>query len=167
MSFHVIVGAGPVGSATARLLAARRCPTLLLELDLEAPALDRALGVSMPPLSGFSQQVFRRLHEPGAPWNVVRPSDNLSLLLEGRIRTPGILHGGAVAAALASLASSFRVIVAHLPVIDEVVEQPVFDAVTEALILAVAREQESEASALLVQRFAKKPLADVIVGPLE
>lgn len=159
-----------VASQLAHLLAERKCPTLLAECDFEAPALDRQLALAMPPLTGFSQQVFRRMHKThaaeSAPWTVLRYASHLSVLLEGRVRTPGVVNALPFTEAFDAFRQEYRVVLAHLPSAADELGAKIASPVVNTLVMVAEAGSEREAELLLRQHFAGKQ-THVLVRPRE
>ncbi len=105
-----------VAAMLALSLAHRGARVLLVEADFDRPELHETLAISAPHGAGFSQQL--RNHGPGAspqPWAVVRCSPSLHVLVEGRLRSPGMLASGAFEGALQHLKEHHHVVVVHAP----------------------------------------------------
>lgn len=154
----------------ARVLAQRQVKEIaLVETDFQDPALERALGVRMPPMTGFSQQIFRRtLEGPGAPWTVLRGAPRLSILLEGRIRTPGMAHTIQLVEAFQALRRQFRLTVVHGPSAAAGVEARVLDAASDVIVMVVPAGDpgaRAEAEALAREGFALKERCLVLAMP--
>jgi Mrp family chromosome partitioning ATPase len=114
---------GSPGSSRAKLaaslalsLAQNGARVLLVEADFDQPELHDALDVSAPPGAGFSQQLRgRRPDGQAAPWVVVRCSAHLHALVEGRMRSPGMLTSGAFDTAIQELRGQHHVVILHAP----------------------------------------------------
>lgn len=129
---------GQAACALARLLAERQAKeVLLIETDFSSPVLEPLVGLHMPPLTGFSQQIFRRVTDGAdAPWTVVRAAQKLSVLLEGRIRTPGMAQTVQFVDAFSVLRRRYPVIIAHGPAVGSSVEVRALAAVVDHMVLA-------------------------------
>lgn len=120
------------------LAASQGVRVLLVEADFDEPAVGREMQMEVPPLMGFSQQIHRRTSSRFTePWKVIRCADNLGVLAEGRVRTPGMLYSEQFSSALASLREQYDVIIAHGPIIGNTVNTRALDAVTDGIVLAV------------------------------
>gem|GEM_PF-6510146 len=105
-----------VAASLALSLAQNGASVLLVEADFDRPELHEALQVSAPAGAGFSQQLRgRRADGQGTPWVVVRCSPNLQVLVEGRMRSPGMLTSGAFHAAVEELRGQHHVLLLHAP----------------------------------------------------
>jgi Mrp family chromosome partitioning ATPase len=105
-----------IAASLALSLAQNGTRVLLVEADFDQPALHEALAVSAPPGAGFSQQLRgRRPGGQAASWVVVRCSTNLQALVEGRMRSPGILTSGAFDTAVQELRGQYHVVILHAP----------------------------------------------------
>jgi Mrp family chromosome partitioning ATPase len=105
-----------IAASLAFSLAHNGASVLLVEADFDRPELHDALEISAPPGAGFSQQLRgRRPDGQAAPWVVVRCSPNLQVLVEGRMRSPGMLTSGAFHAAIQELRGQHHVVILHAP----------------------------------------------------
>jgi Mrp family chromosome partitioning ATPase len=105
-----------VAASLAFSLAQNGARVLLVEADFDQPELHDALEISAPPGAGLSQQLRgRRSDRQAAPWVVVRCSANLQALVEGRMRSPGILTSGAFDIAIQELRGQHHVVILHAP----------------------------------------------------
>jgi Mrp family chromosome partitioning ATPase len=105
-----------IAASLALSLAQNGARVLLVEADFDQPELHEALSISAPPGAGFSQQLRgRRPDGQAAPWVVVRCSANLQALVEGRMRSPGILTSGAFDTAVQELRGQYHVVILHAP----------------------------------------------------
>ena len=139
---------------------------LLLELDFEFPSVDRVMNVDMPPRAGFSQQVHARSGD-GAhpPWAVVRCTPHLSVLAEGRMRTPGVLHARQLAGAVDALRRHFDVIVAHGPTCDVEADKRALSEVVDGVVyVASAGDSDARAVARASARFDRRQLLAVVAA---
>jgi Mrp family chromosome partitioning ATPase len=141
---------------------------LLLELDLEFPSIDRVMRIDMPPRAGFSQQVHSLLRAGSearsqAPWTVVRCTRHLSVLAEGRVRTPGMLQAQPIGSAVASLRHHFDIIVADGPTCEIDADRRSFgDAVDGVLFVAPSSAADEQAVAIAAQHFGEQQLLAVV-----
>jgi Mrp family chromosome partitioning ATPase len=114
---------GSPGSSRAKIaitlafsLAQNGVRVLLVEADFDRPELHDVLEVSAPPGAGFSQQLRgRRADGHAAPWVVLRCSPQLQMLVEGRMRSPGMLTSGAFHTAIQELRGEHHVVILHAP----------------------------------------------------
>jgi Mrp family chromosome partitioning ATPase len=168
--FVVGVTSGPDHRQLKSRLAARlawllaqseRARILLLELDLNHPSVDGVMQLAMPPGAGFSQQVQAQLHEDGpAPWTVVRCTPHLSVLAEGRLRTPSVAYFPQFPAALASLRRHYDVIVAAGPAIGNSTDASGISDLVDGIVFAVPIGlSDPKAVATASQWFSKPVLA--------
>jgi Mrp family chromosome partitioning ATPase len=121
LTVTVTGAAGDVRAHTAAALslslAESGAKVLLIEADFDRPELHQTLPVTPPPGAGFSQQL-RSQRKPGQPWTVVRCTPNLQVLVEGRMRSPGLLTSGAFEGAIRELKDQHHVVVIHAPPLD-------------------------------------------------
>lgn len=93
---------------------------LLVEGDLDAPALHKVLHISLPRGFGFSEQLERlATNENGTSISVLSLSANLHALVEGKLGTPALFDSTGFVAALEQLREEHDVIVIDGPVVDE------------------------------------------------
>jgi Mrp family chromosome partitioning ATPase len=154
-----------LAAQVAQLLArSQQARVLLLELDFHFASVDRMMRVEMPPRSGFSQQLHTRLMAgERTAFTVVRCTPHLSVLGEGRVRTPGMLHAYPVESALVALRRHFDIIVADGPTCEIEADRRVFsDVVDGVLFVAPAHASDSAALALATPRFDKGRLLAVV-----
>jgi Mrp family chromosome partitioning ATPase len=89
---------------------------LLVEADFDSPGLHHALAFTTPPGAGFSQQLMaRRQAKQPEPWVVMRCSDNLQVLAEGRFRSPGLVASREFEHAIQELREQHHVVIIHAP----------------------------------------------------
>jgi hypothetical protein len=140
---------------------------LLLELDFAHPELDLVMHLDVPPLSGFSQQLQRRLHEGRpAPYLVLRCTPHLSVLPEGRVRTPGVVYSNEFSSALAQLRRHFDVIVANGPTIGHGVEARALDDLADGIVFATSMSTGADqALTTASQRFRNRRLMAAVTMP--
>ncbi|MDB4990651.1 MAG: hypothetical protein JWN04_5829 [Myxococcaceae bacterium] len=137
---------------------------LLVECDFDRPAVDRAMQLETPALAGFSQQMHARMRSAEAlPWTVLRCTPTLSVLPEGRLRTPGMLYSTQFRPALAVLRKHYDIIVADGPAVGQPVESSAFESVVDGIVFASAAT-EPQVRALSKQWFRKKQLLAAISG---
>lgn len=153
-------------AAQVALLLARsgQARVLLLELDFHFASVDRMMRIEMPPRSGFSQQLHTRLMAgERTAFTVVRCTPQLSVLGEGRVRTPGMLHAYPVESAVLALRRHYDIIVADGPTCEIEADRRVFgDASDGLLFVAPAHASDSAALALATPRFEKGRLLAVV-----
>jgi polysaccharide biosynthesis transport protein len=88
---------------------------LLVEADFDEPNVHRLFSLQTPAFQGFSQQLYRRLTTgERTPWYVAR-CGRLSVLAEGRVRTPGFSASLQFASALAELRGYYDLILIDGP----------------------------------------------------
>jgi Mrp family chromosome partitioning ATPase len=93
---------------------------LLMEADLDAPALSKVLRVNIPRGFGFSEQL-ERLSEGGIDESgvtLLRINANLHALVEGRTGTPALFDSPQFVATLEQQRTEHDVIVIDSPVVD-------------------------------------------------
>lgn len=117
-------------------LAQSGARVLLLEGDFDRPELHQALAVQAPPGAGFSQQLMARRHAPQPrPWVVVRCIPNLNVLVEGRLRSPGVLASPEFARAVHDLLDQHHVLIIHSPLADKRTELSTLGSMTQAVVI--------------------------------
>jgi Mrp family chromosome partitioning ATPase len=124
-----------VAAALALALAANGAKVLLVEADFDRPELHQTLPVATPPGAGFSQQL-RGQRQEGQPWTVVRCTPNLQVLVEGRMRSPGLLTSGAFEGAIRELKDQFHVVVIHAPPLSRPGDLRPLEDVAQAAVVA-------------------------------
>ena len=135
-----VTGAGgdiraQIAAALSFSLAASGAKVLLVEAEFDRPELHRTLPVTPPPGAGFSQQL-RAQRQPGQPWAVVRCTPNLQVLVEGRMRSPGLLTSRAFHGAIQELRDQLHVVVIHAPPLDRPGDLRPLADVGQATVLA-------------------------------
>lgn len=129
---------------------------LLLESDFDRPQIDRVMEVDAPPLAGFSQQLHARmLPHASNIWTVVRCTPTLSVLPEGRMRTPGMLYSQQLLPAVASLRRHFDIIVVDGPSVGHKSDVRAFESISDGIVF-VSEDTTPEAIELADQWFRKK-----------
>jgi Mrp family chromosome partitioning ATPase len=151
------------------LSAERNARILLVEADFETPAVDRVAQVVMPPLCGFTQQMYLRSEaEQSAPWNVVRYSSSLSVLAEGRLRTPGLLKPELLIATLSELRKSYDIIVADAPVARRSADVRLIERFADGILFAVSDPAiVAETIPSLSKWFGNKELVSIVLPETE
>lgn len=124
-----------IASALSLSLAGSGAKVLLIEADFDRPELHQTLPVTPPPGAGFSQQL-RSQRGPGQPWTVVRCAPNLQVLVEGRMRSPGLLTSGAFEGAIRELKDQHHVVVIHAPPLDRPGDLRPLAEVAQAAVVA-------------------------------
>jgi Mrp family chromosome partitioning ATPase len=135
---------------------------LLVEVDLNHPSIDGVMRIVMPPGAGFSLQLQGQLDKVDRvpPWTVVRCTPQLSVLAEGRLRTPSMAYYPHFPAALASLRPHYDVIVAHGPAIENAQTASAFEDLVDGIVFAVPPDMsESDAQAAGSKWFKSPVLA--------
>ncbi|HKP63500.1 MAG TPA: hypothetical protein VJV78_42485 [Polyangiales bacterium] len=111
---------------------------LLLEADFDDPSVHRVMRLDTPPFKGFSQQLYQRMTSAERPpWSVARCSPCLSVLAEGRVRTPGLVHTAQFSTALAELRRHHDIIVVDGPAADSDSDTRALDGVADGVVFAV------------------------------
>ncbi len=122
--------------ALAFALAQSGARVLLVEADFDRPELHQALAINAPPGAGFSQQLMGRHHDQQPrPWAVVRCTPNLNALVEGRLRSPGLLASHEFERALQELRDQHHVLIVHAPLADRRTELWTLGGITQAVVV--------------------------------
>jgi Mrp family chromosome partitioning ATPase len=130
---------GQVAAALAVALAHGGARVLLVEADFDHPELHQALGISAPPGAGFSQQLRGRSPErPQQSWTVTRCAQNLNVLVEGRLRSPGQLAPGILKSSLEELGGQHDVVIIHAAPLDKASDLRQLAPLTQGVVLAQA-----------------------------
>jgi Mrp family chromosome partitioning ATPase len=134
-----------VAAALAFSLAQSGAKVLLAEADFDRPALHQALAVNAPPGAGFSQQLrgHRSDSEPSKPWAVLRCTPNLHALVEGRMRSPGLLTSGLLEGAIQELRGHHHVVILHAPSLDKPSDLRPLSSLAQAVVVANAGQPPS------------------------
>jgi Mrp family chromosome partitioning ATPase len=129
-----------VAAALAFSLTQRGARVLLAEGDFDGPELHQVLDISPPPGSGFSQQLgARRQGGQLRPWTVVRCAPQLHVLVEGRMRSPGMLASGEFERAMLELREQHDVVVVHAPPQERGSDLPTLRGLAQGVLLAPAK----------------------------
>jgi hypothetical protein len=125
------------------LAAPGRARVLLVEGDFDEPALHDVLRLKPPPFEGFSQQLNRRMLAGATPlpWTVLRCAPGLNALVEGRVRTPGLLDSSAFALALEEQRQHYDIIIADGPPMNGSDGRCSMDGLTDGVVVAVAASE--------------------------
>ncbi len=111
---------------------------LLLEADFDDPGVHRVMRLDTPAFKGFSQQLYARITSgERAPWSVARCAPCLSVLPEGRIRTPGLVHTSQFSTALSELRRYYDIIVVDGPAAHSATDTRALDGVADGIVFAV------------------------------
>jgi Mrp family chromosome partitioning ATPase len=130
---------GQVAAALAVALAHGGARVLLVEADFDHPELHQALGISAPPGAGFSQQLRERSPERRQQsWTVTRCAQNLNVLVEGRLRSPGQLAPGILKSSLEELGGQHDVVIIHAAPLDKASDLRQLAPLTQGVVLAQA-----------------------------
>jgi Mrp family chromosome partitioning ATPase len=152
LSRHLRVAVtGSAGLAKAQMagalsvaLAQAGARVLLVEADFDTPQVHQVLAISAPSGAGFSQQIIaRRQDQHSRPWTVVRCSQTLQVLAEGRLRSPGMLASEEFERAILQLCEQHHVLVMHAPSLDKGPDLRAVDALAHAAVLVSAKELPS------------------------
>lgn len=120
------------------LLAESPARVLVMETNFDFPAVHRVLGIDMPRLAGFSQQVHARIRSgERAPWKVVRCTANLDVLAEGFMRSPGVAFSREFSEAVSELRRGYDFIVADGPTASAGADCKPLNAFADGLVVAV------------------------------
>lgn len=129
-----------VAAALAFSLTQRGARVLLAEGDFDGPELHQVLDISPPPGSGFSQQLgARRQGGQLRPWTVVRCAPQLHVLVEGRMRSPGMLASGEFERAMLELREQHDVVVVHAPPQERGSDLPTLRGLAQAVLVTPAK----------------------------
>jgi Mrp family chromosome partitioning ATPase len=136
--------------------------TLLLEGDLQRPAVHRLMHVEMPLSAGFSQQLHDRVNTGGkAQWTVVSCAKTLHVLAEGVMRAPGLVLSTQFEQSVSELRGFYDFIVIDGPLTSGEVDCRAIDAVVDGVILVCPKaNQAALAHALLL--FSEKRFTTVV-----
>jgi Mrp family chromosome partitioning ATPase len=149
-------GKAELAAALAFALAHAGARVLLIEADFDHPQIHQALAIEAPSGGGFSQQIMARRNAlRPRPWVVVRCSQNLQVLAEGRLRSPGLLGSEDFQQAVRELGGAHQVIVIHAPALDSTTDLRPIDVLAQAAVIARSREP------VRIQ-FGNNPLRDVM-----
>jgi Mrp family chromosome partitioning ATPase len=133
-----------VATALAVSLAHSGARVLLVEADFDQPELHQVLGVSAPPGAGFSQQLRSRSPDRRhQPWTVTRCTENLNVLVEGRLRAPGQLAPGVLKNALEELRGQHDVLIIHAAPLDKASDVRQLAPFTQGVVLAQSPQPPS------------------------
>jgi Mrp family chromosome partitioning ATPase len=126
-----------VAAALAYSLALSGARVLVVEADFDRPALHQALAVNAPPGAGFSQQLRGHRNDGQAkPWTVLRCVPNLHALVEGRMRSPGLLTSGLLEGAIQELRGHHHVVIMHAPPLNKPSELRPLGTLAQAVVVA-------------------------------
>jgi len=130
-------GRSQVAAALAFALAHSGARVLVVEADFDLPALHLALAVNAPPGAGFSQQLrgHRNDGQQPKPWEVLRCTANLHALVEGRMRSPGLLTSGLLEGAIHELRGHHHVVILHAPPLNKPSELRPLGALAQAVVV--------------------------------
>lgn len=177
----LVVGVTGVGDPEARtrlasqlaatLAESDRARVLLVEADLERPALAARLGLAIAPGAGFSAQMRRRADGArAAAWRLVGCGPSLHVLCEGTDddRWPGALQSRELAVAIDELRRRYHMVVVAGPGLvddDATVLEPLCD-----VLLVVAQADRARAAELrrAVRTLGdRRPLGPVLIDVRE
>lgn len=146
--FVVGVTSGPDGTSDKSCIAAQlaslvagpgRARVLLLEANFDRPAVHKLMRIDMPFSQGFSEQMRRRMTPANKkPWVLFRCAQNLHVLAEGLVRSPGLLSSVQFGEAIAELRGYYDVIVADGPIAESTIDTVAFDALMDGIVLVGA-----------------------------
>jgi Mrp family chromosome partitioning ATPase len=134
---------------------------LLLEADFQWPNLHRCMGVEMPMAMGFSQQLRGRTPAKTDAWTVVECSPTLHVLVEGIMRSPGIILSVRFEEALASLRTYYDFIVLNGPDTSATVECRAMTNVTDGAAIVAPVEGSVELPGA-IELFANQRLSTIV-----
>lgn len=147
------------------LASERNARVLLIEADFEAPAVDRVTQVTVPPLRGFTQQMYLRGEaEQSEPWSVVQWSPSLSVLAEGRLRTPGLPKPDRLISATRELRKNYDIIVADAPVALRSADMRLIERFTDGVVFVTGDASLiAETAPSLNKWFGNKELVSIVL----
>lgn len=129
-------GRSQVAAALAYSLAQSGARVLVVEADFDRPALHQAMALSAPPGAGFSQQLRgHRSDGQAKPWAVLRCAPNLHALVEGRMRSPGLLTSGLLEGAIQELRGHHHVVIMHVPPLNKPSELRPLGTLVQAVVV--------------------------------
>lgn len=155
------------GQLAWALAQSQQVEVLLLEADFDQPAVHMVMDVAMPPLAGFSQQIHQVLQANSTkPWTVVRRTASLSVLAEGRMRTPGMVYSAHFAAAISDLRNAYDIIVVSGPAAGLGAEVQAFNDVVDGVVFVLTPgEDVATMSKTAAQLFRNKRFVTVVPPP--
>jgi len=99
------------------LSEAKHPRVLLMESDFQFPQVQKWLGLDVPLVAGFSQQLRGRMDSARiGRWHVIECKPSLHVLAEGIMRTPGLLLSNLFEKATRELRTYYDVIVIDAPI---------------------------------------------------
>lgn len=134
----------PAGASLAEVaveLAARLAPVVgggvaLVETDFERPRLRQLFGFEVPFGKGLSEQLHASVRAPGsAPWAVLDAELGFHLLVEGRIRSPGLLWSQGFPEIVKVIGSKYRLVLLVAPSHLTSVDRQALDDVCDDVIV--------------------------------
>ena len=171
--FVVMITSAPAARAakseTAAKLAlalseAGNARILLVEGDFDRPSVHRMLGVDVPSVAGFSQQMHERLHGTvRRAWTIVECLATLHVLAEGRVRSPGLLNTFEFESAVRELARHYELVVIDAPPISMTTDMLALEDVVDGVILVDQAGARASARDQLLF-FRDKPFRTVTVS---
>jgi Mrp family chromosome partitioning ATPase len=112
---------------------------LLMESNFDRPNVHRLMKIDMPFSQGFSEQMRKRMSPASrAPWVLFRCAQNLHVLAEGLVRSPGMLSSVQFGEALAELRGHYDIIVADGPAAASSIDTCAFDDLMDGIVLVGA-----------------------------
>jgi Mrp family chromosome partitioning ATPase len=135
-------GKARVAGALAVALSQSGARVLLVEADFDQPQVHQVMALAAPSGAGFSQQIIARRNDAQArPWAVIRCSQTLQALCEGRLRSPGMLASEEFERAIQQLGDQHHVLIMHAPSLDRHGDLRPVDALSHAAIFVTSKEQ--------------------------
>lgn len=157
-----------VAAQLAWILAERQDKrVLLVEADLDAPALHKLMRVNLPRGFGFSEQLERLAegatrNEP-SPVTLLRVGPTLHALVEGRWGTPALFDSPQFSAVLAQQRADHDVIVMDGPVVDDWPDAQALHGIAEGVVFVVAAGTPlPEAMKLSAKHFQAQPMLRIV-----
>ena len=114
---------------------------VLMEGNFQEPAVHKLMQIQMPMASGFSQQLQRRLSRTSAnlpPWELIQCLENLDVIAEGFIRSPGALLSQHFEQCLNALRLSYDIIILDGPPLGTSSECRAFTDVIDGVVICAA-----------------------------
>jgi Mrp family chromosome partitioning ATPase len=148
-----------IATQLARLLSERKSArVLLMEADLDAPALSKLLRVNVPRGFGFSEQLERssEARNGESSLTLLRITASLHALVEGRTGTPALFDSGQFVAALQQQRAERDVIVIDGPVVDTWPDSRSLESSADCVVFVVAAGAALAEAKSLSRRHATK-----------
>jgi Mrp family chromosome partitioning ATPase len=137
---------------------------LLLEGNLQRPAIQRWLHVEMPLFSGFSEQLDARVQTgERRPWTVLECTTSLHVLAEGVMRTPELIRSPVFAECVRELRTFYDFVVVDAPLTTELAAYRALHDVVDGIVL-VSPSGEAPELAETTALFSEKRFSTVLAA---